>query len=246
MLACASCADLLDIPDHPRLVQAPAESPLGDPPETHAAEAGSPPNLAAASDATARDGAPETLTRPVLAAPLSESSSADAPAPLEPLDAGLPAPDDSPATDAATARLPCATAQRLGPNGACFATVASLLSWPDARQACRELGIGWDLASIRSAAANDFVRGLLQDEAWIGAADQTREGNWRWVSDAALFWRGPDTGGAVNDAYVNWSAGEPNDNRNSDCARIVPEQNGVWADLECLELRAAVCEGPVL
>jgi hypothetical protein len=60
-----------------------------------------------------------------------------------------------------------------------------------------------------------------------------------------VFWRGlADAGSPVNDAYSNWSGSEPNDNRNSDCARIVPEQNALWADLECTELRAAVCEGP--
>lgn len=244
MLLNTSCVDLLDIPEHPRLVEPPSESPLADPSRKGASDVGSPPN-AAAEDATVPDDSPETLTRPALTEPLTESSGVDTPPPVEPLDAGVPAPDAAVATDASPAGLPCAAPQSLGPNGDCFTAVATLLSWADARQACRDLGDGWDLASIRSASVNTFVSSLLAGEAWIGAADQTREGNWRWVSDGALFWRGlADAGSSLNDAYVNWSGSEPNDNRNSDCARIVPEQNGVWADLECGELRAAVCEGP--
>jgi hypothetical protein len=236
--------DLLDIPEHPRLVEAPSESPFADPMQQGPSDVGSSPS-AAPADNTARDGSPETLTRPTLTEPLTASSGADTPPPVEPVDAGVSASDGAPATDAAPAPPPCAAAQSLGPNGECFTIVASLLTWADARQTCRDLGTGWDLASIRSATVNSFVTGLLEGEAWIGAADQTREGNWRWVSDGTLFWRGSaDAGSSVDDAYINWSGSEPNDNRNSDCARIVPEQNGVWADLECLELRAAVCEGP--
>jgi hypothetical protein len=236
--------DVLDIPEHPRLVEAPSESPLVDPMQQGAANVGSPPADVPA-DTTARDGSPETLTHPTLTEPSSAPSGADTLPPTEPLDAGVSAPGNALATDAAPAPLPCAPPQSLGPNGECFTIVATLLTWADARQTCRDLGTGWDLASIRSATVNSFVAGLLEGEAWIGAADQTREGNWRWVSDGALFWRGPaDVGSSVDDAFVNWSGNEPNDNRNSDCARIVPEQSGVWADLECLELRAAVCEGP--
>jgi hypothetical protein len=244
LLVCASCVDLLDIPEHPRLLEAPAEPPLTEPSDTAASEAGAPASAAAGLE-PARDGAPEALTQPGLAQPLSESRGAETPAQLEPLDAGLPVPDAALTADAAPTLLPCAVPQSLGPNGDCFATVATLLDWADARQACRALGSGWDLASIRSATGNTFVASLLEAEAWIGAADQTREGTWRWVSDGSVFWRGlADAGNSANDAYSNWSSSEPNDNRNSDCARIVPEQNGVWADLECSELRAAVCEGP--
>jgi len=245
VLMCASCVDLLDIPEHPRLAEAPAAPPLAMRADPGAAEVSSPTNAAAASDEPARDGTPEALTQPGLTQPLTESQRTETPATAEPLDAGAPGPDAALAADAASAALPCAAPQSLGPNGNCFASLANQLSWADARLACRALGSGWDLASIRSAAVNTFVASLLEGEAWIGAADQTREGTWRWVSDGSLFWRGlADAGSAVNDAYINWSGSEPNDNRNSDCARIVPEQNGVWADLECTELRAAVCEGP--
>ena len=192
---------------------------------------------------SARAGAPEARAQPGLAEPIARG--AETPAPFEPLDAGTPPVDAAPAADAAAAPPPCAASQSLGPNGDCFATIGSLLSWSAARQACRNLGDGWDLASIRDATVNSFVASLLAGETWIGAADQTREGTWRWVSDGSVFWRGlAGAGGSVNDAYINWSDNEPNDNRDSDCARIVPEQNAAWADLDCAELRAAVCEGP--
>jgi hypothetical protein len=246
VLVCASCVDLLDIPGHPRLLEEPAESPLTEPSDTAPSELGASPNGAAASE-PANGGALETLRQPGLMQPLSASRGAPPPAQAEPVDAGVPLPDAAPTADAAPVPPGCAAPQSLGPNGDCFATVATLLTWADARQACRALGRGWDLASIRSATSNSFVASLLEGEAWIGAADQTREGTWRWVSDGSVFWRGlAEAGSSANDAYINWSSSEPNDDRNSDCARIVPEQNGVWADLECSELRAAVCEGPAL
>src|SRR4051812_42420814 len=227
VLVCTSCVDLLDIPEHPRLAEAPAESPLTERADTGASEVSSPTKAAAVSDEPARDGTPEALTQPGLTQPLTESRGTETPAQAEPLDAGAPAADAAPATDAAPTPLPCAAQQSLGPNGACFASVASLLTWADARLACRALGSGWDLASIRSAAVNSFVASLLEGEAWLGASDQVSEGSWRWVRDGTLFWRGlADAGSSVNEAYINWSGSEPNDNRNSDCARIVPEQNG--------------------
>ena len=187
-LACASCADLLDIPEHPRLPPAPAESPLTERPATGTLEVGSPPQAAAMLEPSARAGAPEARAQPGLAEPIARG--AETPAPFEPLDAGTPPVDAAPAADAAAAPPPCAASQSLGPNGDCFATVGSLLSWSAARQACRNLGDGWDLASIRDATVNSFVASLLAGETWIGAADQTREGTWRWVSDGSVFWRG--------------------------------------------------------
>src|SRR6476620_9255526 len=119
VLVCASCVDLLDIPEHPRLADAPAESPLATGADTGASEVSS-PTTAAGADEGAREGAPEALTQPGLTLPLTESQGAETPARAEPLDAGLPAPDAALATDAAPAALPCAAPQSLGPNGDCF------------------------------------------------------------------------------------------------------------------------------
>jgi hypothetical protein len=185
-----------------------------------------------------------TAVSPPLESSKSRASEGEAPDPGPP-DAGLGSSDASwpPPPIDATSPAVCASPGVLGPNGRCFATVATLLSGPAARQRCRSFGNGWDLASIRSPEVNQFLAELLTSESWIGASDANREGTWVWVDDRTVFWRGNETGSPVNAAFSNWSRTEPNGKDTSDCARLVPGA-GSWADLECDELRSAVCGGP--
>jgi len=79
-------------------------------------------------------------------------------------------------------------------------------SWNVAREAA-ELrtfrGAAGTLVTIRSAAANEFVRslylkmGLSDMRAWIGLMDDARNGDWQWRN-------GDPT------QYTNWAPGEPN------------------------------------
>ena len=235
----AACADLLDIPSHPQLVDEPLASPEGAPSSAPAdappvssptAEPLMPSPLEAAMDPLALD----TRTAATTPATASDAGVADAAA----------TPPSAPSDAALTPE--CPSPQRLGPNDRCYATVATLLSWLDARRSCRALGNGWDLAAIHEEPVNQFLAALLTSETWIGASDRGTEGTWIWVDTGDTFWNGnADAGSAANGAYVNWSDGEPNDNNGSDCARIQPGAGGTWADLDCAALRSAVCEGPV-
>lgn len=145
----------------------------------------------------------------------------------------------------------CEPSEVSGPNGDCFVALAALLSWADARLNCQARGVGWDLASLRSSEDSAFWAPRLTFEAWVAASDAADEGTWLWVSDNTPFWSGDGlTGSAVNGAYTNWNTDEPNGSDNSDCARLLPrtealpDRNVPWADLECAELRGAICEGP--
>ena len=69
------------------------------------------------------------------------------------------------------------------------------------------------LATITSQAENDFVFGLLTSSSWLGGSDDAVENEWRWVEGPEAgeqFWQGLAGGSAVNGAYTNWAAGEPN------------------------------------
>jgi hypothetical protein len=160
----------------------------------------------------------------------------------------------NPAADAGDAGLAdagsasgCAAA-RLGPSGNCYLIDATPRSWSDALAACQSLGNGWQLASLRSAEDSALAAQLLTIEAWIGASDAALEGTWTWVDRGDAFWSGDGTGSASNGAYANWNSNEPNGGEESDCARILPAGSpglsAPWADLACIELRGALCEGP--
>jgi hypothetical protein len=144
----------------------------------------------------------------------------------------------------------CGSGETLGPNERCYLVVSTTLAWEDARANCLEHGAGWDLAAIRSSAVNQFMGELVTEQAWIGASDLELEGTWVWVNADAPFWSGTGLdGNSLNDEFESWNSDEPNGRGNSDCARLVPVGTGgsevlTWADLECFELRASVCEGP--
>lgn len=265
-LSVAGCAELLDLPSDPRL-EAPTAQPAESEPargevEPSAPGAGPEPLVAGGSAGSDSDPDPVSMggmpaengdPGPVSpaggtgAAPI-ESSTPDAGAPLVPplFDAGAPEPE-LPAEPPSGCVLP----ESVGPNGRCFLVVEEVASWDDARLNCQRRGDDWDLAAIRSQAVNDFVGGLTDEEAWLGGSDADVEGTWRWVSDGDAFWSGDGTtGSAVDDAFEAWNSDEPNGRGNSDCSRTVPiirTGDGLtWADLECFELRASLCEGPPL
>jgi Lectin C-type domain len=169
--------------------------------------------------------------------PMVASSPASADAGFD-LDAGKPPPD------AAAARPSrCALEETEGANERCYVRVAAPLTWDAARTNCQQRGFGWDLTSIRSASDSAFVSTLLDDETWVGGSDEEAEETWAWVDDGFQFWRGGGLDGQpLNGAFVNWFDDEPNGASGSDCLRLLGDSR--WADLECTELRASVCEGP--
>jgi len=253
------CADLLDIPSHPRLAEglpaAPGQLEPGavpSPDEAREPAAGSQDgdSLGGELGLDGRVGQQESLLPPVLntvGASDSESGAASGERP----DAGAAAADAAPVAVEPSPAIPCADVGSVGPSDRCYVPVSTSLSWTDARANCLARGDGWDLAAIRDEASNEFLTRLVPVETWFGASDAESEGIWTWVSDGTPFWSGNGLeGSALNDAFENWNADEPNGAGNSDCARLVrlgnapPDSPYTWGDRECFEPRGSVCEGP--
>jgi hypothetical protein len=243
-ISAAGCAELLGLPDDPQLMRPAAPEPAQTGPLATASIDGdgfssgpSGPGRADAGNASMQrdlDPVPADLAEPHL------SGSVDEPMLQAPIDAG---PNPSGAPDAAALEPACRGGSVEGPNENCYAVGGRESTWLDARAACRQRGAGWDLAAVHDAESNRFLAGLFGDEAWLGGSDANVEGTWRWVRDGVTFWRGDGTGAPVNRAFDNWNEDEPNGDDSSDCVRMVAATTR-WADLECEELRPALCEGP--
>jgi hypothetical protein len=232
-VALGSCADVLGIPSDPRVADEPA-SPGSETP-----------------DVTPDNPAPSPVANPPLTTP--DSSEQAEPNMLTPPANSDDQPDPEPVltdagpaleADAASLQGSCAALQSQGPNGNCFAVLAALQTWAAARQSCRDLGSGWDLASIRSDAVDQFIGSLITDETWIAASDVAQEGRWVWMDDGTAFWDVETDAGALNGEYAHWNVTEPNGGTTTNCARIVPRVGNAWADLPCDSSVAALCEGP--
>lgn len=102
-------------------------------------------------------------------------------------------------------------------------------SFPQAQsaaEASRQLGLKGYLATVTTAAENEFVsRKIALPDAkslqvvqnvFIGGSDSTTEGDWKWVGGPekeTSFWSGCDTvngGKAVSGAFSSWAKAEPN------------------------------------
>merc|ERR1711956_110518 len=66
-------------------------------------------------------------------------------------------------------------------NGICFKCVSTKLNWIKAAKACKNLGSAV-LATVPNKVANNFIKGKLSGNSWIGATDQTKEGTWKWLN----------------------------------------------------------------
>ncbi len=112
-------------------------------------------------------------------------------------------------------------------------------------------GISGQLVTIDSAYENEVVHDLAQTigaDIWLGAADQSTEGDWRWLSGAQeneAFWSGDSGGTAVSGQYVNWFVGEPSVDAggggDEDVARMLVA-SGQWADAEGIGVRPYIIE----
>jgi len=248
-ISAAGCAELLGLPDDPQLIRSAAPEPAQAGPLATASIDGSSDGEPFSSGPSGPGRAdagnslqPQRDLAPV-PADLAEPhirGSVDEPMLQAPIDAG---PNPSGAPDAALLEPACGGGSVAGPNDNCYAVDGRELTWLDAQAACRQRGAGWDLAAVHDVETNRFLAGLFSAEAWLGGSDANVEGTWRWVSDGVTFWRGDATGAPVNGAFANWNDDEPNGDNGSDCVRMVAATTR-WADLECEELRSALCEGP--
>ncbi len=80
------------------------------------------------------------------------------------------------------------------------------------------VGLGYNLASLGSAAEETFVANLVPEQyAWIGYNDIASEGNFVWTDGSPV-------------SYINWADGEPNDAGGED-ATVINWSGISWNDL---------------
>ena len=109
------------------------------------------------------------------------------------------------------------------------------------------------LATITSAAENDFIRQYVSSTSWIGASDEfatvnavlpagttpyanqaASEGRWYWVTGpeaGTRFSVGNGSPVAVEDRFNAWASGEPNNSGSEHCGEFYT--SGQWNDIPC-------------
>jgi hypothetical protein len=135
----------------------------------------------------------------------------------------------------------CNSGETQGPDGGCYFFGTDSVTFDTARTNCQSRGTGWDLVSIRSKAANDFISPKIGGDAWLGVTRATGD-SWRWVTDTLQFWSGLSSGTGTNSAYANWTSGQPTGGVEEGCARITTA--GTWNDVGCTANYRTLCEGP--
>jgi hypothetical protein len=141
-------------------------------------------------------------------------------------------------------------------NGHYYELISSTSTWTSAKTAAEArsyLGYGGYLATITSAAENNFIRQVLNADAWIGASDNytyinaatgtttfsnqsNSEGKWYWVTGpeaGTQFSTGNNFPTAVSGRYTNWNSGEPNNSGGEHYGEIYSSGSnpGAWNDL---------------
>ena len=100
-------------------------------------------------------------------------------------------------------------------NGHWYGYVAAALSWDDAKLAAaaktlpNTTGRGY-LATITSAAENTFINNNFSTTSLLGGSDAATEGDWYWMDGPEAGTKFFSNGAAVDGAYTNWAADEPN------------------------------------
>ncbi|XP_077993990.1 macrophage mannose receptor 1-like [Glandiceps talaboti] len=108
---------------------------------------------------------------------------------------------------------------------------SSVVDWYSARDRCR--ATGGDLATIHSQEQQAYITSNLRDiqyAMWIGFNDVSWEGQFRWTD-----------GSEVN--YYRWAQGEPNGDREENCAELhFRGYGGLWNDAPCDSTAGYICQ----
>ena len=113
-------------------------------------------------------------------------------------------------------------------NGNIYCLYDELVSWYTAYNVCENMG--GHLATITSAEEQkiitDLCYGSFYTAYWLGATDDSSEGDWKWVTGEPF-------------SYTNWSSGEPN---NANSKEHYLEQYYTWNDYIDNGYRGFICE----
>jgi len=128
-------------------------------------------------------------------------------------------------------------------QGKTYRLYSPVWSYDDARLLANTLP-GGRMVTIETSAENEFLLGWVPagKHYWIGASDETTEGEWTWEGSVAPFWT--FAGGASPGAFTAWAEGEPN-NANGEgienCGLLLGGTPG-WIDRPCQEKHQLIVE----
>ncbi|MCA9187341.1 MAG: VCBS repeat-containing protein, partial [Planctomycetales bacterium] len=120
-------------------------------------------------------------------------------------------------------------------TGKFYRTSTAITSWAVAHSTAQSSllnGVAGNLVSIRSEYENDLVQRMAVDKGvnvWIGASDQTTEGEFYWQDssgDDVLFWTGGSSGSALG--YTNWEPTSPQNPGTGEDIVVLYSSNGKW------------------
>ncbi|XP_022780748.1 uncharacterized protein LOC111321985 isoform X2 [Stylophora pistillata] len=122
----------------------------------------------------------------------------------------------------------------MGVTRSCFTVRNTPVTWDDALLGCA-LDNG-TLASLESREEADLIVSLIAKanltEAWIGLHDRATEGRYVWVSGSQI-------------PFSEWLPGEPDGEEGQSCiVQAKGEYGSGWADRQCSDRKAFVCEVP--
>nr|XP_034344807.1 CD209 antigen-like protein E [Arvicanthis niloticus] len=118
-------------------------------------------------------------------------------------------------------------------QGNCYFFSTFQKNWMESAAACKDMGA--QLVVIKSNEEQSFLQRTSKKKIdfWMGLSDAKEEGQWLWVDGSPLLFN----------FRKYWSAGEPNNHDNEDCAVI---SNHGWNDFSCLAVSFWICKKPVL
>ncbi|MDR9382315.1 MAG: lectin-like protein, partial [Natronomonas sp.] len=129
---------------------------------------------------------------------------------------GTSAPNESERTVPIRFTLDANQKQVTAYDGHYYEFVSDSVSWKTAKRDAENrshLGLQGYLATLTSQEEDDEIHSQFSGEAWIGASDENKDENWRWVTgleNGTLFWKGLEDGSEQNGEYAGWNSGEPN------------------------------------
>ena len=139
-------------------------------------------------------------------------------------------PTDSPAMTTSCSGS-CPDGSWLSYDGNCYKNMDVATTWSECEALCASEGA--TMLCIPDATTNHWISNNLMIhycDVWIGATDETDEGNWEWPAGCAS-------------TYYDWASyGEPNEGTSANCARMIYSYRPAWGDRHCLTNYDCACQ----